>query len=254
MKKTVRQHAVPFPAPAGGGSARRQARRPAQIAQRRRQRDVLHQRDVAVAADGIEGGPRDEQRLVAGGDAGQAGAEVHGRGDQRQPARTSLDAHVEAPPNAPRRARRNPVQRRADQAVGLLGQARVGVQEQQASPRRDRGAGVHLARAPARRRQHAGRRAARPAPPCVAAAAVDDDHFGAAPPQRRQRRQLLATMPRLRSGPGRQWTVRAARQWPSADSSAPPGVEPPTQASSRSGAWAFFQTPATYLLASASVG
>ena len=109
------------------------------------------------------------------------------------------------------------------------------------------------ARPPARRRQHPvgerrGQRRRR-----VAAAAVDDDHLGAAPPQRRQRLERGDDARRL------------VQRWNDDGQFGPRVVHLPThprlqawnrstQASSRSGAWAFFQTPATYLLASASVG
>src|SRR5579885_3084474 len=65
-------HAVPPPAAARCGDARRQAGGAAEPLEPRRQRDVLHQGDAGEAAGLIERRACHEHRLVAGGDAGCA--------------------------------------------------------------------------------------------------------------------------------------------------------------------------------------
>ena len=71
------QDSVPLPFPRRRGDAQVEARQPAQSLEPPRQLDVLHEGNVGVAAEGVEGGARDEDRLVARGDPAPPGAPVH---------------------------------------------------------------------------------------------------------------------------------------------------------------------------------
>ena len=98
--------------------------------------DVLHQRQVGKAADRFERFTGDEDRLVAGGDAGQARAPIDHAGDNDEQRMASGNAQVEAAPGAAG-------QRCIDQAIGSNGQRRVGVQEEERVAGAERGAGIH---------------------------------------------------------------------------------------------------------------
>ena len=109
---------------------------------------------------------------------------VHQACHPGQQPRPALDANIETAPGSPTLR-----QTLKKQRIGVRRQAGVGVQEQQHTSLRRGGAGVHLARAPARRADDLvgicggqGRRA-------VKAAAIDDDELGAARAQRCQRLQ-----------------------------------------------------------------
>ena len=110
------QHAVLAPAPRRRGHAGAQGQRPANALEPRRQRHVLHQRDLRKAAHVLECRAGDEHGLVAGGDAGQARARVHHDGDQNEQA-AAIDTHVEAAPDAARSG-----QTVHNQRVRILGQ------------------------------------------------------------------------------------------------------------------------------------
>ena len=74
-----------------------------------------------------------------------ARAHVHHGGDDSRSSAAAVEAHVETAPGAA--GARKPIQH---QAVGVLRQSRVGVQEQQHVAARRGGAGIHLRGAPAR--------------------------------------------------------------------------------------------------------
>ena len=112
-------------------------------------------------------------------------ARVHERGDHGQQARAAGEGDVEASPA------RAALQRPRDRRVGAVGQAGVGVQEQQdvgaARARPD----VHLHGASARARQHPVGVLAGEGDGVVATAAVDDDHLVAGAAQRREGAQRV---------------------------------------------------------------
>ena len=198
MSTIVRTTPARLPAPARRDDALAQAERRRYALQPLAQRDVLHQRERRKPARRREGRARHEHRLVAGRDAGEPRAAVHAASatsaQQRMPA---FDPHVEAPPA--RAGCGEPVECRA---VGARREARVGVQEEQHVARRDVGAGVHLARAAARRGEDAVGERPRRVRRAVAAAAVDDDDLvaarrGAAAARRASRR---CRRPRRASG------------------------------------------------------
>ena len=106
-----------FPAPARGHDGVAQAGWRCQQTQAARQFDVLHQRLVGKAARALEGQPGREHRLIAGGDAGQARAQIHHLGHHPQHAGATIDAHVETAPAG------TALDGRLDQPVGAFGQA-----------------------------------------------------------------------------------------------------------------------------------
>src|SRR5262249_23082228 len=69
--------AVLLPAPAGGDDALGEAQRRADALEPLAQRDVLHQRNFRKTPGRLEGVAPREDRLVAGGDAGQPRAQAH---------------------------------------------------------------------------------------------------------------------------------------------------------------------------------
>src|SRR5258705_11462430 len=75
------QGALPLPLAGGGGDAQAERPQPPAALQPAAQLDVLHQRDLGVAADRLEIGAAHEDRLIAGADAGGPGARVHEPGD-----------------------------------------------------------------------------------------------------------------------------------------------------------------------------
>src|SRR5437588_10464222 len=89
------QHATGFPAASGGRYARSQACGRAAALEQAAERDVLHERDVGKAREGIAA---HEDRLVAGGDAREPRAQVHGATDEREQRPAAGDAHAEAAP------------------------------------------------------------------------------------------------------------------------------------------------------------
>src|SRR5690606_24437437 len=170
------EDATALPAPARRERRAAQAGRPPLAPHELAERDVFHERDLGKAVEGLAA---HEDRLVAGRDAGQARADIHGCGHDAQHRVLALDAHVEAAPGAiPERPR--------DRRRGPCGQARIGMQENErlaASRPRTR---VHLARPSARRDENAVAMAARLLRRAVGAAAVDDDDLMAGAPQRRE--------------------------------------------------------------------
>jgi hypothetical protein len=143
------------------------------------------------AAEAVEQPALHEHGLVAGGDAAEARARVHERGHHAEQRVATVDAHVEA---APGRATRHG---RSDQGIGVVGEVRVGVQEQQHLAARHVGAGVELRGAPARRLQHAVGQRRGQRGRAVLAAAIDHDEFRPARAQRLQRGQPLGQRRRL---------------------------------------------------------
>ena len=100
--------------------------------------DVLHQRDLRETAERVAA---HEDRLVAGGDAGQARAQVHAKGDHRQQRRAALDASRRiVPTDCSANALKN-------QLLGVRRQARIGMQEQQAHRPSRRAAPAFICRA-----------------------------------------------------------------------------------------------------------
>ena len=75
---------------------RRSARTRPRRLSRAAQLDVLHQRDLGVAADRLEVGAAHEDRLIPGADAGSPGARVHEPGDHAEEGALVVEAHVEA--------------------------------------------------------------------------------------------------------------------------------------------------------------
>jgi hypothetical protein len=224
--------AARLPAPGRGRDPRAQAGWRGNALHRLAEGHVLHQRDRRETR---EIRAAHEDRLVAGGDAGEARAPVHAEPDQRKPRIARIDGHVEAAPGARR-------QRREHLAIRLRRQERVCMQKQQGIPRRDGRAGVHLLRAAAQRRDHPVA-----VPPCklrraIRAAAVRHDHLVAARAQGRQRAQAAFDAGGLVQGRNDDAQPRI-HAWNFS-----------TYPSSRCGACAFFHTPAAYLFASASVG
>jgi hypothetical protein len=118
---------VPVPPPSRGDDPRAKAGRPAEPLQVARQHDILHERDVAKAADAPERIPPDEDGLIAGCDAGQPRAQVHqSRHDGQEPAR-ALDRHIEAPPH-------ELAQRAQDEGLGVGGNRVSAWRKSSASP------------------------------------------------------------------------------------------------------------------------
>ena len=93
----------------------------------------------------VEGLARDEHRLIAGGDAGEARARVHRGGDDGAAADAGLRSSRRSGPRRGR-VRASAVE---DDAVRVGRKPRVGVEEQQHVAARDGGAGIHLRGAPA---------------------------------------------------------------------------------------------------------
>ena len=114
-----------------------QADRRSQALEPLRQGDVLHQRLVREAAHCGEGFAADEDRLVPGGDAGQAGAQVHQQRHDLQHPGPSRDQDIEASPEPP-------PQGRLDERDGIRRQAGIGVEKDQSLALGHGGAGVHL--------------------------------------------------------------------------------------------------------------
>jgi hypothetical protein len=167
------QRSLPLPLPRGGGDAQAERAHPPAALQRAAQLDVLHQRDLGVAAERLEVGAPQEDGLIAGADAGGARAGVHGPGDHAEERARVVEAHVEAAAHHPRLGER-PLHgpRRA------RGQARVGVQEQQRVAAGRPRAVIHLERPAARAREEPrARRACHHGGGLVAAAAVHHDDF-----------------------------------------------------------------------------
>ena len=194
------EHAVLVPAPARGRrrARARQSGRPMRFS-RLRQRDVLHQRDVGKAAGRVERLARDEHRLVAGGDAGDARTPVHHAGDEPAAAGCGPSICTSKRPHCRGRV----AQARRAPAASASGGSRVSAcRNSSTSPRGRGGAGFICARAAARRRDAPGRRSGRAR--CtvrVAAAAVDHDHLDAARAERRQRVERAGDACRLRRAP-----------------------------------------------------
>src|SRR5438876_1675288 len=113
------QHAARLPAPPRGRDALAQAGRAAAALHGAAEGDVLHQRDLREAGKRVA--PH-EDRLIAGGNAREARAQVHGTADDLEQRMAAFDLHIEAPP-----ARL--VERAQDVLVGALRQARISVQE-----------------------------------------------------------------------------------------------------------------------------
>lgn len=183
---------------------RAQAGRPGHAQQAARHFDVFHQRLRGKAAHAGKGGARHEHRLVAGGDAAIARAQVHAGRYHAQGTRAAGDAYVKTAPGRPRG------QRLGYQPVGIVRQQRVRVQKKQRVARSQLRTGVHLQGPAARRLNdlHA-------AGPChghrvIAAAAVGHNDLGAARAQRRQRLQRGAQAGRLIKG--RHDDAKVARQ------------------------------------------
>ncbi len=101
-----------------------------------RQRDVFHQRQVGKAADRPECFARDEDCLIAGGDAGQPRAPIDHAGDEGKERMPPGDAQIEATPRAAGERSRN-------QAVGIVRQNRIGMQEHKRVAGAERCAGIH---------------------------------------------------------------------------------------------------------------
>ena len=91
-------------------------------------------------------------------------------------------------------------ERVGDEPIGWRRQPRVGMKEQDHLARGGRGAGVHLRRPAAPRRQDLVGKRGSAFDGAVAAAAVGDDHLGAALPQRRQRLKMRRDPLRLVQG------------------------------------------------------
>ena len=127
--------------PGGRTAARRHAGSPAL---RLAERDVLHQLDLREAGKRVA--PH-EDRLVAGRDAGEARAQVHGAGhDFQQRMAPSISTS-----NLPQTKEPAGV---STSSSGALRQSSVGVKEQQGSARAAASPGVHLHSAPARSAEH----------------------------------------------------------------------------------------------------
>ena len=105
--------------------------------------------------------------------------------------------------------------------------------------------GIHLQRAPARRRDHPVAKRARELRRAVGAAAVHHDDLVAAPAQRLEHLQSRSDAPRL---------VQRRDDDGKSDQPRIHACSLSTCRSSASGACAFLHTPAAYLFASASVG
>jgi hypothetical protein len=204
------QHAAPLPAAARCGHARVQAQRPRHALEPARKRDVLHQGDVGISADRIEGFARDEHRLIAGHDAGEARADVHRGGDKRQQRMKAFDPHIEAAPGAPA-----PCKAVEHAPVGIGRQARIGMEKQQDIAARHGRAGIHLRGAPTRGCDDAIRPRLRKRHGAVGAAAVGHDDLGASRAQRRkglQRRDDACRLVEHRNNDGKRGHQERARQ------------------------------------------
>jgi hypothetical protein len=94
------QHAVIVPAAARRHSRRGDAAGPRQTLELARQRDVFHQWQIGKAADRPKRRSRDENRLVAGGDAGEPRAPIDHPGYEREQRMPAGDAQVETAPSA----------------------------------------------------------------------------------------------------------------------------------------------------------
>ena len=137
--------------------------------------DVLHESDLRVAAQTLEGGAPDEDSLVTRADPRQPRPDIHEPGDQPEDEPRVVEADVEAAVSD------HGVGEGALDGSGRSGrQPRVGVEEQQDLARGRIGAPVHLACPSSDARHHPGRR--KPGgdrQASVPAAAVRDDHLGA---------------------------------------------------------------------------
>ena len=121
--------------------------------------DVLHQRNVRIAAHRLEDLAANEDGLIARGDAAPARPQVHEEGDHRQDRPRAVEAHVESP------AHHGGVgEGVAHGCEGAIGEPRVGVEEEEDAPVRGAGARVHLGGAAARAHEsrHVGHAAGDP--------------------------------------------------------------------------------------------
>jgi hypothetical protein len=144
-----------------------------------RQRDVFHQRQIGKAADRPKCLAGDKNRLVAGGDPGEPRAPIDHPGDECEQWMAPGDAQVETAPTAVQKCAR-------DQAIRIIGQRGIGVEEQENVTAAERHPGIHRCAAVVRTRDHAIGQGARQRRSAIAAATIDDNHFGAAGAQRRQ--------------------------------------------------------------------
>src|SRR5262245_60010047 len=136
--------------------------------------DVLHEGDVGIATHGLEDALPYEDGLIARRDPAPAGAKVHEAGDHAEHRARAVEADIEAPAYHAcivERGRNDP-----ERAVG---EARVGVEEEERVAASHAGPRVHLTRAAARAGEELDvREACRDLPRGVLAAAVDQDDLG----------------------------------------------------------------------------
>src|SRR5713101_2276120 len=144
------EHAVLFPAPAGGDDALAQAQRPAHALEALAERDVLHQRDLRKAAGCLKCVAPREYRLVAGRNPGEPRAQAHEPADDEQERMPAVDLDVEAAPGAA-----GPVEAVEHDMVGVGREPRIGMQEQEHVAGGFGSARVHLQRTSVRRRDDA---------------------------------------------------------------------------------------------------
>ena len=136
----------------------------------RGQLDVLHERNRRVTAETFENVTAHEDRLIAGGDAGERRAPVHAALDDAIGGPRAVETDIETAPEM------TGLDRRAHVAQRLRRQARVHVQEQQNVGAGFGGAGVHLRRAATRGIQQTDSRMVPHDVTCrIIAAAIDDD-------------------------------------------------------------------------------
>jgi hypothetical protein len=164
-----------LPAPSRSADRSAHAQRPGASPQSRRHLDVFHQRNLRKASELVEENTRDEDRLIAGRNAGEARAPVHHRGDHPQQRACAGDADIEPSPLLP--AFRHACEQKD---IGVVGQAGVRVQEEQNVTFCARRARVHLACASAGRRQDRVRSATSERKRVIAAAAVYHDDLDSA--------------------------------------------------------------------------
>src|SRR5262245_8693512 len=93
------EHSLLLPAPARGCDALAQAQRPAHALKPLAERDVFHQCNGGKAAYRLKRAAMHEHRLIASCDPGEAGAQVHEPGNNRQNRRAAVDLDVEAAPD-----------------------------------------------------------------------------------------------------------------------------------------------------------
>ena len=167
--------AAPLPAAGRRGNRPGKAERRRDALQGARERDVFHERLPGKTARGIEGLARGEDRLVAGGDPGQARTPVHHETDEGEEPRRARDAHIEAAPAAaPPQGLAAPRSRRES------GSAQSACRKRRTSPVAARAPAFICAARPRCEAITLSASGAASAARVVAAAAIDDDHLDTA--------------------------------------------------------------------------